>query len=1013
MTIARLALSASILPFLASAAAAQDAPPPASPPGTPPVAPTVTTDPAPAAPQEEIVVTGSLIQRPNNTAVSPIVTISDQSIKESGKTSLVDALNQLPGFTVGGNESTGGQGTGGRATINLHGLGTNRNLVLLDGRRLPVSDIRGNVDINILPDAIIGGVDAITGGASAVYGSDAMSGVVNFKTVRSLRGFVADAQTTISERGDAFKFKGSVAFGTSFAEDRGNVIAAFSYAKQDPLNGSERPFFFDKTPSSFIGTGTFVPSATNAPSLAAIQTVFTGYGRPLTLTGVTSGAGVGNLGFNSDGTLFTQNNITIAGAVVQPGATNYKGPNGSGGYAIVGGQVRMPVGQQIDYVNGLERKTAFLKGNYELTRGLELYGQFMYVDLTTSTHSGGSLTQFPALTTIPVTNPFIPADLRTVLASRPNPTATFSWNARYVGVPFKGWDESYKIQQYMAGLKGDITDGWRFDGFVSYDQSSHDSIMHNAVLKSRVQTLLNAADGGRSICAGGFNPFGDANARALSDACLAYITKDAISREDLSQTQAQLQVNGKLFDLGAGPAQVALVGGYRKNSYQFVPDADTTRLSGWAPGGNVEAFTDVLAVPEVSFNVKEIAAQLDVPLLADRPFFRELAIGAAGRLSDYSTTGSVKSYEADMRWRPTDTLLVRGSYQRAVRAPNIAELFAPPSNAQLAIGTPPAALGDPCDSRSTARTGANAARVAALCVAQGVPAGVIATYQFPTTATGQVIAGSRSVRPEKADTFNAGFVFTAPRGGGLLGDVSLSVDYYNIKIKDVISSYPGLTVLSSCYNLDGSNPNYSATNVNCARITRDPATGQILTLTTPFENLGSLKTDGVEVQVHWGVPARFLADSGKLYIDSAIGYLNNYKVQLLPGAPFLDYTGISNGSALEGSVPPRATPRWKALTTFGYRSNMFTLGLRWKYQNALDDVSKVNTPTNVAIGVPDYQTWDLFGSIRVTSRFELRGGVTNLFDKGLPFVASNQTSTDVAQYDLIGRSFYVGARIRF
>ncbi|MFM5931934.1 MAG: TonB-dependent receptor domain-containing protein [Novosphingobium sp.] len=947
--------------------------------------------------EKEIVVTGSLIQRPNATSVSPIVTIGAEAIKESGKANIVDALNQMPGFTVGGNEATGGQGTGARASINLHGLGTNRNLVLLDGRRLPVSDIRGNVDINILPDAIIGGIDAITGGASAIYGSDAMSGVVNFKTIRSLDGMVADAQVGVSERGDAFKFKASLAFGTNFADDRGKLIAAFSYAKQDPLNGSQRPFFFDKTPSSFIGTGTFIPSATNAPDGAVLTALFNSYGVAGTRNPLAS-----NLGFNNDGTLFTQT-----------GALNYRGPNGVNGYAIVGGNVRMPVGQQIDYINGLNRKTAFLKADYELSPDVTMYGQFMFVDLTTSTHSGGSLTQFPTLTTIPVTNPFIPTDLRTLLASRPNPTAAFNWNARYVGIPYKGWDENYEIQQYMAGLKGNITDGWTFDGFVSYDQSVHNSTMHFATLKSRVQTLLNAADGGKSICAGGFNPFGDANARSLSAACVAYLTKDAISIERLSQTQAQLQINGKLFDLGAGPVQLAVVGGYRKNTYEFTPDSDTTASSGFAPGGNVEGFTVVLPVPRKSIDVKEIAGQIDIPLISDKPFFKELAIGGAARVSDYSVTGSVTSYEADLRWRPVDELLIRGSYQRAVRAPNIAELFSPPSNAQLAIGTPPAAIGDPCDVRSTARTGANGAQVAALCVAQGIPSALIGTYQFPTTATGQTSAGSTAVTPEKADTFNVGFAFNAPRSDGIFGDFSLSVDYYNISIKNVISTIPGTVVLSGCYNQDGSNPTYSVTGSYCPLISRDTATGQLLTVNTPFRNLGALKTDGIEVQIHWGVPARFLSESGKFYIDTAIGYLNNYKVQLLPGAAFLDYTGISNGSAGDSSLPPRTTPKWKALTTFGYRSDKFSLGMRWKYQNALADVSKVNTPTNVAVGVPAYATWDLFSSVRPTERLELRMGINNLFDRSLPFVASNQTSTDTATYDLIGRYFFVGAKVKF
>ena len=335
---ARLALSASFFGFVVllgtSSASAQT------------TAPADDASASQEAAEQTIVVTGTLIQRPNNSSASPIVTVTSDALKETGAVTIENALNQLPSFTTSGNASTGGQGTGGRATINLHGLGSNRNLVLLDGRRLPMSDINGNVDINILPDAIIGGVDVITGGASAVYGSEAMSGVVNFRTVRSLEGFRADLQSSISERGDAFKFNGSLAFGAKFGEDRGNLVAAFSYATQDPVNGSTRSFFFDKTPSSFVGTSTFVPSATNAPNAAVVQGVFAGYGVTTTINPLL------NLGFNNNGSLY-----------VQTGAINYQGPRGTQGYAVIGGNMRMPVGQQIDFMNGFERKTVFMKAD--------------------------------------------------------------------------------------------------------------------------------------------------------------------------------------------------------------------------------------------------------------------------------------------------------------------------------------------------------------------------------------------------------------------------------------------------------------------------------------------------------------------------------------------------------------------------------------------------------------------------------------------------------------------------
>lgn len=925
----------------------------------------------------DIIVTGSLIARPNNVAVSPILTVSDQLVQQSGQITLEDSLNQLPGFTPSGNAGTGGQGAGGRATLNLRGLGSNRNLVLLDGRRLPLSDINGNVDINILPESIIGSVDVITGGASAIYGSDAMSGVVNFKTDRYFDGVRLDVQNGNSARGDYGKFNASLALGTKFSDDRGRLMLALSYSKRDPLSGAQRDFFSDKVPSSFIGTGAFVPDALNLPSQAALNGVFAQYGVTTPINRTL------NLGFNDNGSLF-----------VQTGAINYQGPT-SGAYAVVGGNVRMPVGPQLQILNGFERKSAFSKAEFDLTETLTAYGQFLYVDSTVTTEAGGSLTQFAPFTTIPVTNPFIPSDLRTLLASRTNPGAAFRWSARYVGIPDKGWDENYKVQQYLGGLKGGIASDWKFDAFVAYDESVHNQSMFNAVLKSRVQSLLNAADGGASICAGGFNPFGIANATSLSRECQEYMTATVNSRERLTQTQVQGQVNGSLFNLPAGPVQLALLAGYRKNTYKYDPSPDLV-------SNNVESVVGSNpARGEIS--VKEFAAQVDVPLLSNTPFFHELGVGAAFRYSDYNTTGSVKSYEFDARWQPVEPLLFRGSYQRAVRAPNIGELFSPVTGSQLAIGTPPAAIGDPCDIRSSARTGANGTQVRGLCLAQGIPAAAIDAYQFATTATGGNIVGNSGLTPEKANTFNVGFVFNPKWSSRWLSGFSVSVDYYNIKISNVISTINGLTVLAKCYNLDGSNQDYSIDNQFCQLVQRDP-TGQLVAIAQPYLNLGALDTDGVDIQINWSLR---LSDAGssKIYVSSAIGWLNHYKIQTLPGTASQDFVGTS--------TPGRPLPKWKALTTVGYSSDVFGVGLRWRFQNKLRDISAVTSPAAEQVGVKAYNLFDLFSTVDVTENFQLRGGITNLFDKGIPYVASSQNGTDPGTYDMVGRSFYIGAKFNF
>src|SRR2546429_4168103 len=248
-----------------------------------------------------------------------------------------------------------------------------------------------------------------------------------------------------------------------------------------------------------------------------------------------------NLGFNDDGTLFTQT-----------GAKNYRGPT-TNGYAILAGNVRMPVGPQTIIEKPLQRKSVFSKIDYALAPQVTVYGQVLYVDSDVFTSSGRSLTQFGSLTTIPVTNPFIPPDLRALLATRPNPNAAFTWNGRYVGLPVKSWDEQYTTAQYLGGLRGSLPlKDWTWDVFASYDTTDHLQSNQNAVLKSQVQNLLNAPDGGNSICAAGFDPFGLIHSTAISPACQNYMTTTAHSTERLTQTKFQRGGQPRLSSWPAG-----------------------------------------------------------------------------------------------------------------------------------------------------------------------------------------------------------------------------------------------------------------------------------------------------------------------------------------------------------------------------------------------------------------------------------------------------------------------------
>jgi iron complex outermembrane recepter protein len=943
------------------------------------------TAPAAGADLAQIVITGSIIQSPNQVSPSPIVITSAEDLRHSGQVSIESTLNQLPQFSPAGTAATGGQGTGAHATLDLHGLGSNRNLILLDGRRLPLADIFGDVDVNIIPDSILSGVQTITGGASAVYGSDAMSGVVNFITLKNFEGLVTDLQYGNSMKEDYGQFAGSTAFGTKFAADQGHALLSLGYTHRQALYGSERGFFDYVTPSSFIGQGTFVPSPTNLPSQATVNTLFAGYGV------ATPVANTLNLGFNDNGTLFTQT-----------GARNYLGPT-TNGYAIIGGNVRMPVGPQTIVLNPLNRKSIFSKFDYEITPAVTAYGQVLYVNSDVFTSSGKSLTQFGTLTTIPVTNPLIPKDLATLLASRPNPAAPFTWNGRYVGIPAKSWDEQYDTAQYLAGLKGSLpVKDWTWDVFASYDTTDHLQSNQHAVLKSQVQSLLNAPDGGNSLCAGGFDPFGVNGSTNISAACQAYMTTTAHSTEHLTQTNIQGALQGALLRLPAGDLSAALLADFRRNTYSYSPDANLAAQ-------NIEAVI-ASAPSQGAIGVKEVAGQLDIPLLADLPLAKKLALGAAFRHSDYTTSGAVNTFEGDLKWSPVQSLLVRGSYQRAVRAPNIGELFSAASGSQIAFGTPPASIGDPCDIRSPARTGANGAAVRALCLAQGIPVAVIDSYTFPTTATAGLSSGNSKLQPETANTYNVGFSWTSRAAAAWLSDFGVSVDYYNIDIRKVISIVPGLTALSKCYNLDGSNPAWSPANPFCQLLQRDP-NGLLQVINTPYLNLGGLETDGVDIQTHWGVSLSDLglgASSGRIFATSGLGWLHGYSIQTLPGSPFQNYAGTNT---IASGLTSSTFPKWKAVTTLGYGFGGATVSVRWRYQDAMKDVTAVTTPKTPGVGVPAYNLVDVLGTWSINKQWEVRAGITNAGNHGPVYVSSSQTSTDPSVFDVVGRAYYVGVRL--
>ena len=930
----------------------------------------------------EIIVTGSRIARRDYNSPSPIATVSSDMLAATGEVALEKALTSMPQFGLGENSTSTGYGSTGQATLNLRGLGSYRNLVLLDGRRLQPSNVQQSVDINTIPRALIESVEVITGGASAVYGSDAIAGVVNFHLKNNFEGLALDAQYNITEKGDGAVKDISGTLGGNFADGRGNAVFSFSYSDRNVVNYQSRAFFRRNLGGTDlrIPSGAYTSSADNRPSQAAMDTLFAGYGfAPGTVANNSA------LSFNADGTLFSASN----------GVTNYKGSQG--GLLNSTGTIVTNPNVFLTLQAPMERYSGFGKIHYDLTDDITAFAQMQYTNYKTQIIVEPGNTEL----TIPVTNPFIPAELATLLASRADPTAPIALQKRFYEAGPRLTNRKFEVAQIMAGLRGkfDAIDGsWEIYG--SHGSTKIDENQPGSVLKSSLSALLNAADGGQSLCDGGYNPFG---VTTLSTDCYNYLVASPYRNTTLKQDVVEANIQGGLFDLPGGQARFAAGVDYRRNSY----DTEVDRILQQADVVGVNFTSNSSGVT----SVKEIYGELLLPLLSDKPFVKRLELDLGYRYSDYNLSGGVHTYKGNLSWSPIDILTFRGGYARAVRAPSVGELFVPASGSVPGIGEVYNGLGDYCDTRSAPRNGSDAAAVRALCVTQGVPEGVVDSFINLQNDTNATTAGNTSLKPEKADTYTIGMVFSPRASTPWLSRFNLTVDYYDITVKDAIGVVGVQTSLAKCFNIDGSNPAYSNDNAFCQTISRN-ASGSIDNMAQPTMNLGAYKTAGIDVQIDWGINLEAVGLSSSSYIDitSAIGWLDKFDVQTLPGEAYAHYAGTVGSPS---GFQPGSLPKWKATTTLAYRDDEFGLGLRWRFLDKMDPSSKATNPNTTTPGVPTYHLLDLFGSFTIEKAYTLRFGINNLANRQPPILNGRIGTTEASTYDVLGRTFFMGVSAKF
>ncbi|MET0290862.1 MAG: TonB-dependent receptor [Steroidobacteraceae bacterium] len=991
---------------------------------------------------ETVVVTGSRIQRRDYEANSPITTVDEGLLKNTASAAIEQSLSKLPQFHAVQTPAQGGDiqptatNTPGAATISLRGLGANRNLVLLDGRRATPGNASQVVDINTIPSLAIERVETITGGASATYGADAVGGVVNFIMRKKFEGAQFDAQYGISERGDGEEYQLGGIIGSNLADGRGNVMAAFSINDRKSARHLDRPWYnsLARSPTTTGADSEFFPHFSgydpmgNTPSQATLNNYFA--------PGGVNAASAFRYYFNDDGTPFLGffQSFDPTGA----GVANFKGDLSSGRWVKTSdGQLKQNFQDGLA-VLPLHRDNFLTRGTFSVTDNINVFAQGMFSRVTTNTiaQPSPSVNGWAAL--IPNDGRALPAPLQAMLNSRATPGGTWQL-VDYLDTELGNRESRVDVFTYnmLGGLEGKIGDSsWTWEAYVSTGQSETSSLLTGVASLNRFRAVIsapnwgagfrsqgNAAFGGfgasTATCTSGLNPFNPN--LVVSEDCKEAISADLKGRAVLKQDVREANAQGKLFTLPMGDVRAAVGVSQRESRYEFLNDTLTTQgrsfqdqSIGIYPSGNSDG----------RIGVKEIYGETLVPVLANLPLVQKLELELGIRLSDYTTTGNSTTWKALASWEMNDYVRVRGGFNRAERSPNIAELYLAPQQTFVFN-----ASGDFCSLTNPSKYSANpatnpaAAQARALCVAlmDRAPGTSAAFYNNPgyyNAAGGSfafpTLRGNPDVKPETADTWTLGTVIRSPFENEWLSQARLSLDYYRVKVSDALGAQSVDIAQRQCFD-PAFNPTYSVNSPYCAGIDRVANDGALGNIITTFLNNGRFETDGIDAQLDWAANV----GPGKLTANVLVTYLISLKSAELASDPLLEYAGTL-GPAQNGINPGNF--RWKMFNTVGYSLGDWSASLQWQHTPSIKSAESVQFPTTTIQGAGSYDVFALNGTYSLPRDVQLRFGIDNLLDKSPPINGVNSapapgtlpggTINDVL-YDVNGRRFYLGATVKF
>jgi outer membrane receptor protein involved in Fe transport len=902
---------------------------------------------APAG-DETIVVTGSRIARPDLQQASPISIVSSQELKLSGKPNVEAIINDLPQLIPSTTAASNNPG-GGVSTADLRGLGAQRTLVLVDGRRYVSYDSNQVVDLNTVPAGLIDHVEVVSGGRSAVYGSDAIAGVINFVLKKNFSGVEANANYRLNEAGDGGTFNTNILLGQNFAGGRGNITFYADYIKRDGVDQSARSY----TRQTYTDDGEGGLAAGGSGTIPATRMALNNT----------------QYKFNQDGSLSSYNSATDA--------YNYAPSN----------YLQVPQ----------KRILLSAQAHFDFNDHLTLYAEGQFI--RNKVRNKLAPTPFTGTVELDTDSSFLSSDAQALLAAADTDGDGYTSANIYRRMTEVGdriSDVTNTAFRTMIGARGQISGDWNYDAYYTYARTRQVEKQYGNVSRSRVEQALKTSydSDGNLVCSDSsngcvpLNIFGEGN---ISDEAADFISITTRNVSIITEQVANVAItNGNLFDLGAGPAGIAFGFEYRNEHGSYNPDEALS-------SGDVVGFNAGEGLSG-GYNVKEFFSEISVPLLADMPLVHKLDFNGAYRFSHYSTaTKNVSTFSAGLIYAPVKDVTFRGQYSRAVRAPSVSELYSGQSQDY------PTAT-DPC-ATSAATTSST---LSASCLASGVSSSALGTdFYGGSSQIESVTGGNPDLREETSNTWGVGVILQpsfAPR-------LSLTVDYYNTKIDNYISTAGTANIIRACYG-DEANGWTPYDSSYCSLLPRNATSSEIEGAVNLQSNTGGLKTSGVDFELNYSVPLNFGvfgAKSSKLAFRVAGTRLIAFDLN-----PVAAISALNQNCAGKFGVncgDPYSKLRLNNRIT--WTSGPITLGLTHRYLSSVRDDD--DTTTYTVEKIKAYNLFDIGLQVQATENFGWSLGMNNMFNKKPPILGDNQqqSNTYPSTYDVYGRAFFVNASVKF